>query len=164
VDSHGDPEIASTSERGTEWLNEGREMLIDELACQLSIVLGRRQPDQPSLEATVQNGATAGWPVEVLGFWIAALRLYGASWDDIGDLLGTSRQAAHRRFAPWARRYLPFVLVAIPGGRPPPAGRAETSTRLRESTELGADHLDATRQAIARAAHYGLNIAAEPPR
>jgi hypothetical protein len=163
VDSHGDPEIASTSERGAEWLHEGREILIDELARQLSLVLGRRQPDRPALEAAVRAGAIAGWPVEVLGFWIAALRQRGASWDDIGDLLGTSRQAAHHRFAGWAQRYLPAVMVAMPGGRPMPADLTETRARLRASTELGQDHLDAMRQAIARAARRSLDIAAEPP-
>jgi hypothetical protein len=93
---------------------------------------------------------------------IAALRLRGASWDDIGGLLGTSRQAAHRRFAPWVQRYLPIVIGSHPR-RPMPANRAETRARLRESTDLGKDHIDAMHQAIARVAYRGLGVAAEPP-
>lgn len=163
MDGHADPEIASTSERGAEWLNRARETLLDELARQLSLVLGRRQPDRPTLEAAITAGAAARWPVEVLSFWVAALRLRGASWDDIGSLLGTSRQAAHHRFAPWTQRYLPLVTKTTPGSRPMPANQAETRAPPRKSTDLGSDHLDTLHQEIARAPRGGLDVIAEQP-
>jgi hypothetical protein len=163
VDAHADPEIASTCERGARWLETARQALVDELARQLSLALLRRQPDRPALEAVITAGTAAGWPAEVLGFWIAALRLRGASWDDVGDLLGTSRQAAHHRFAPWARRYLPFVLPVISAGWPPPATPEEKRARLRESTGLGSENLDAMHQAIARTTRRALDAISESP-
>ena len=163
MDAHADPEIASTSERGAQWLDKARQVLVDELARRLSLVLLRRQPDRPALEAAITAGTAAGWPAEVLGFWITALRVRGASWDDVGNLLGTSRQAAHHRFSPWARRYLPFVLPIISVGGPLPATPEEKRARLRESIDLGADNLDAMHQAIARTARRALDAIGEPP-
>jgi len=71
--------------------------------------------------------------------------------------------AAHHRFAPWARRYLPFVLPIISVGRPPPATPEEERARLRESIGLGSDNLDAMHQAIARTARRALDAIGEPP-
>jgi hypothetical protein len=81
----------------------------------------------------------------------------------VGDLLGTSRQAAHHRFARWAQRYLPFVMVAIPDGRPMPANPAEARARLSETTDLSSDDIDAMHQAIALVANRSLDIITEPP-
>jgi hypothetical protein len=157
------PEIVATSERGAQWLGKARESLVDELARQLGLVLLRRHPDRPTLEAAVTAGAAAGWPAEVLGFWITALRLRGASWDDVGDLLGTSRQAAHHRFAPWTRRYLPAVLPVISTGWPPPATPEETRARLRGSIDLRSGGLDAMHRDIARTLGPLLEAIGETP-
>jgi hypothetical protein len=107
-------------------------------------MLSVQQPDRRKLRSAVKMGAAEEWPTEVLGFWIAVLRLTGASWDDIGDLLSTSRQAAHRRFAPWERRYGSFLAARAVQAVPPhmPRNSVEARAHLAESFEIDKDAVE----------------------
>ena len=160
-----DLEIPSLSRRSAQWLERSREALLDELAHQLSLMVSVQQPDRQKLRSAVTIGAAEEWPPEVLGFWIAALRLTGASWDDIGDLLSTSRQAAHRRFAPWERRYRPFLITyAVPAAPPHmPRNPSEVRAYLAESFEIDKDNVELLRRAINAHARDTLHLLSEPP-
>jgi len=141
-------DLEGISRRNAEWLEHGRQALIDELGRRLSLAISLRRPDRPTLESAVTTAAAAEWPTEIIGFWIAALRMTGASWDDVGDLLGTSRQAAHRRFAPWERRYRPFLLAAIaqPVHHPhTPANRLQARAQVLNTSDVDDAAIDALR-------------------
>ena len=159
-----DLDIPSLSRRSAQWLERSREALVDQLGHQLSVMISVQQPDRLTLQSAVQMGAAEEWPTEVLGFWIAVLRLTGASWDDIGDLLRTSRQAAHRRFAPWERRYHSFLAAHGVWAVHPhmPRNVADARAQVAESLEIDKDAVEVLRQAVNARASYALHLLSEP--
>jgi hypothetical protein len=160
-----DEDLASACRRSVEWLQHGRESLVDELGRRLSLTMSKQRPDRAALESAIRTAVVEEWPTEILGFWIAALRAAGASWEDIGELLGVSRQAAHRRFGPWERRYRRNVLACLlqEDVRHAPKDRLEARSRAVKISDPDEDAVDALRQAAGRNARRTLHRLFEQP-
>lgn len=111
------------------WLSEEQERLGQRLVERLAPELVGLSVEQ-ALGALAAPPAT-GWPTEVLGGYVAAARSAGASWQQIADVLGVTRQAAHKRFAGYPERYRPLLDGHAPADRDEAARRVRSSTPLR---------------------------------
>jgi hypothetical protein len=158
-------DLEDISRRSAEWLESGREALVDELGLRLSRTIYEHRPDRGTLESAVTTAAGAERPIEIIGFWIAALRVTGASWDDIGRLLGISRQAAHHRFAYWEQRYRPFVI--FPAMQPAyyrcPESRPEVRARVTDASDIDHEVVEALRGVADVGARAALHILFKQP-
>ena len=85
------------------------DQLGEQTAGQVGLLLGSCQVDASTLLAAAAAADAGRWPAEVLGALVAAARVQGESWDDIGRHFGVSRQAAHQRFAAYEARLRPIV-------------------------------------------------------
>jgi len=112
----------------TRWLRAEQERLGEQLLERLSPQLAALSVEQ-ALAALSASPAT-DWPTEVLGGYVAAARSAGASWQQVADVLGVTRQAAHKRFAAYPERYRPLL------ERHAPADQEEATRRVRSSRPI----------------------------
>lgn len=86
-------------------LEETWEGALDRLAADLDAERAAAVIDSRLLLAKLDEATTSGWPVEVIGYWVAAARRAGLGWTEVAAALGMARQTAQRRFEPWVERF-----------------------------------------------------------
>lgn len=140
------------------WLERRWDRVIDELAGELAVELAPIAHQPAAILGKLKEARELGWPVEVLGFWVAAARSAGCSWLQVGRRLGLSKQEAIEKLSGWEARFSGQV-VGAPGNLPVPmtsfvgrAGdRAEVArlmTACRVVTLIGAPGVGKSRLAL----------------
>jgi hypothetical protein len=105
------------------WLAKQQEHLVLELGQRLLPALHHLSAAE--LLDQLARGMSRSWPREVLAYYVAAACHSGGTWQQVGDRLGVSKQAAHKRYSPYLARYR-LLLEASTA----PTGPAEAARRL----------------------------------
>ena len=90
----------------------------------------------------------------LIGHFVDQARRSGASWKDIGDAMGVSKQAAQKRFVPKEPN--------TPSDMDPSAGFAKFTPRARNVVVAAQNEARAARNAEITTAHLALGLLSEP--
>ena len=105
------------------WLAKQQEHLVVELGQRLLPALHHLSAAE--LLDELAKPTSRSWPREVLAYYVAAACHSGGTWQQVGDRLGVSKQAAHKRYSPYLARYRLLLEAGTA-----PTGPAEAARRL----------------------------------
>ncbi|MGH2877961.1 MAG: hypothetical protein ACRDLV_17045, partial [Solirubrobacteraceae bacterium] len=107
--------------------------MLDELARELAVELVPLAGDREALLAKLDDASGEDWPTPVAGYWVAAARRAGASWDAVASHLSLPPPSVVARFSPWEAR---FGHEAVPPAGNLPLPRTSFVGREGERAEV----------------------------